>query len=478
MTKPAIICVDDEPIVLESLKIELKQALGDTCMIETAESGEEALELFEELQTDRHEVAVVLADQSMPGLRGDELLKQIHAVSPQTLNIMITGHADLETLSTVLRTAKLYCYIPKPWQSDDLRTTVLNAIQSYRQTRELELQNATLQQAVQQLEQSMTTLQQTQAQISQQAQQHESLSRVFLAFAMQQLQTCQSTQEQVATLEHLNQIKDDFLSSISHELRAPISNIRMATQMLEVRLQQLEMDDSILQCDRYFRILKTECQREVDLLTDLLSLIRLDSSADPLTLSAINLHLWIPHIVEPFLERMQERNQHLEIHLPPSLPGITTDLSHLERMLSELLNNACKYTPSGEIITLTVQLMESALPISDADASHWSASQIDPEAAIHSLSTTARQPEVWISVSNSGIELSAAEQAQIFDQFYRVPHQTGWHQGGTGLGLTIVKKRVEKLRGSISVASVNQQTTFTVRLPLNINARYEALRQP
>lgn len=475
MTKPAIICVDDEPIVLESLKIELKQTLGDSYVIETAESGEEALELFEELQTDQHEVAVVLADQSMPGLRGDELLKQIHAVSPQTLSIMITGHADLETISTVLRTAKLYCYIPKPWQSDDLRTAVLNAIQSYRQTRELEIQNATLQEAVQQLEQSMSQLQQNQVQVSQQAQQHETLSRVFLAFAMQQLQTCQSTQEQVATLEHLNQVKDHFLDAISHELRAPISNIRMATQMLEVRLQQLELDDSVLQCDRYFRILKTECQREVDLLTDLLTLIRLDSNADPLKLSVVNLQLWIPHIVEPFLERMQERHQHLEIYLPSSLPSLTTDLSHLERLLSELLNHGCQYTPSEETLALTVQLMDAALPLSDAEASNWFHSPVDPAAAIHSLSISAQQPEVWISVSYTGSELSPQEQAQIFDQFYRLPNPAGWSQTGTGLGMAIAKKRVEKLRGSITVTSENQQTTFTVRLPLNINARHSAL---
>jgi two-component system, sensor histidine kinase and response regulator len=163
MSKPAIICVDDEPTVLESLKIELKQVLGDTCLIETAESGEEALELFEELQTDKYEVALVFADQIMPGMRGDELLQQIHRLSPHTLNIMITGHADLETLSTVIRSAKLHRYIAKPWQSSDLRSAALDAIQNYQHTRALASQNVQLQQTVEQLQQSIALLEQSTA---------------------------------------------------------------------------------------------------------------------------------------------------------------------------------------------------------------------------------------------------------------------------------------------------------------------------
>lgn len=68
MSKPVVICVDDEPLVLESLKIELKRVLGDACLIETAEGSEEALELFDELQeSEEYEVALVLADYIMPG---------------------------------------------------------------------------------------------------------------------------------------------------------------------------------------------------------------------------------------------------------------------------------------------------------------------------------------------------------------------------------------------------------------------------
>lgn len=466
MSKPAIICVDDEPIVLESLKIELKQALGDSCLIETAESGEEALELFEELQTDRYEVAVVLADQSMPGLRGDELLSQIHQLSPQTLNIMITGHADLDTLSTLIRKANLYRHIAKPWQSGDLRSTILEAIQNYRRIRELEIQNTQLQQQVQQLEQAVEMLQESRGQIWQEAQQQESLNRVFLAFSIQQFQLCQSVQLRVDTLEHLNQLKDQFLTAVSHELRAPISNIRMAVQMLEVRLQQLGIDETVLQCEKYFQILRTECQRQTDLLNDLLTLTRLDSDTEPLNLATVNLHLWIPHIIEPFLDRTASNEQQLTLQIPATLPPMVTDLIHLERTLTELLHNACKYTPPGETITLSIEVMH---PPDQSESQFSEIPDLDrpPEATIASMSSGRFIPEILIHVTNSGIEIPPEEYERIFMQFYRIPNNTFWNQGGTGLGLAIVKKRVEKLRGTIEVESGQNQTTFTVRLPLS-----------
>ncbi len=152
MNKPVIICIDDEPTVLESLKIELKKALGDAYIIEATEGGEEALELFKELMEDEYEVALVLSDYIMPDIKGDELLKRIHTISPQTLKIMLTGQADLEAVSNAIKYAKLYRYIAKPWQPEDLKITVLEAVHSYLQDKKLTEQNTKLQQMNQQLE--------------------------------------------------------------------------------------------------------------------------------------------------------------------------------------------------------------------------------------------------------------------------------------------------------------------------------------
>ena len=91
MKKPVIVCIDDEPDVLNSLKIELKKAIGDRCIIETAEGGQDALDLLADLQADEYEIALVLSDYIMPDIKGDELLRQIHERSPDTLTIMLTG---------------------------------------------------------------------------------------------------------------------------------------------------------------------------------------------------------------------------------------------------------------------------------------------------------------------------------------------------------------------------------------------------
>lgn len=145
MTKPVIICVDDEPTVLESLKIELRNALGDRCAIETAEGGVEALELMRELRNEDCEVALVLSDYIMPDLRGDELLEQVHRLSPKTLTVMLTGQADLEAVSRAIKYAKLYRYIAKPWQPQDLGLTAIEAVHSYLQDKKLSEQNSRLQ---------------------------------------------------------------------------------------------------------------------------------------------------------------------------------------------------------------------------------------------------------------------------------------------------------------------------------------------
>ncbi|MGL5065092.1 MAG: response regulator [Microcoleus sp.] len=137
MKKPVIVCIDDEPDVLDSLKIELRKAVGDRCIIETAEGGEDALDLLTDLQAEEHEIALVVSDYIMPDIKGDELLRIIHERSPNTLKIMLTGQADLDAVSHAIKYAKLYRYIPKPWQNEDLKLTVVEAVHSYLQDQKL-----------------------------------------------------------------------------------------------------------------------------------------------------------------------------------------------------------------------------------------------------------------------------------------------------------------------------------------------------
>ncbi|MDY7012364.1 MAG: adenylate/guanylate cyclase domain-containing protein [Cyanobacteriota bacterium] len=154
MSKQAIICVDDEQTVLQSLKAELRDAFGREYTIELAEGGADALELFEELLEDGYGIPVVISDYIMPEMKGDELLKRIHELSPKTLKILLTGQADVEAVANAVNYAKLYRYIAKPWQAEDLNLTVSEALHSYWQERQLSEKTLQLQKANQALEEA------------------------------------------------------------------------------------------------------------------------------------------------------------------------------------------------------------------------------------------------------------------------------------------------------------------------------------
>jgi adenylate cyclase len=146
MNKPVIICVDDDQTILDSLEISIKKSLGNEYIIEIASSGEEALELLQELLEEEYEVPLIISDHLMPKMQGDELLKRIQEISPKTLKILLTGQMDIDAIAKVIESVNLYRYIPKPWQHEDLQLTVQEAVNSYFQDKKLAEQNAKLQQ--------------------------------------------------------------------------------------------------------------------------------------------------------------------------------------------------------------------------------------------------------------------------------------------------------------------------------------------
>ena len=176
MKKPAIICVDDEPTILESLERELRISFMGKYKIETAEGGEEALEILDELLEDQYEVPLVISDQIMPGMKGDELLKLVREKSPKTVTIMLTGQANLEAVINAINQASLYRYIAKPWEAEDLRLTVEKAIDSYFQEKKVAEQNAKLQE----MNQLLARLNGEQAALIAQLQENENRLKQFL----------------------------------------------------------------------------------------------------------------------------------------------------------------------------------------------------------------------------------------------------------------------------------------------------------
>ncbi|HEX4462603.1 MAG TPA: diguanylate cyclase [Polyangia bacterium] len=138
--KEHIICVDDEEGILTALRQQLGARFGDECEIEVAQSAKDALELVEELRRDGEPLAVMIADQIMPGMKGVELLEEVHKRSPGPTKILLTGQAGLDAVVAAINKAGLNRYIPKPWDEPDLRLTVENLLKTFR----LHRQNETL----------------------------------------------------------------------------------------------------------------------------------------------------------------------------------------------------------------------------------------------------------------------------------------------------------------------------------------------
>lgn len=268
------------------------------------------------------------------------------------------------------------------------------------------------------------------------------------AIALRQARLYQESQAQVAELEKINRLKDEFLSTVSHELRTPMTNMKMGILMLDVALKQRqELLEQIIpnvstpidgKVAHYLEILRKECERESQLINDLLDLQRLDADSQPIDLKTLELQDWLPQLVDVFRERATNRQQRLRLDVSSDLPPIVTNVPGLERMLAELLNNACKYTPADGEIRVTVRL---------------------------------RHNRIQLEVSNSGVEIPARELPRVFDKFYRVPSNDPWKQGGTGLGLALVRKLAQHLGGDIEADSRDNRTWFTVDMPMVMELR-------
>lgn len=405
MRKPVILCVDDEKIILSSLKEQLKRRFGEEYGVETVENAEEALELLREFRDDTVELPVVIADQIMPGMKGDELLRNIHYALPRTKKIMLTGQANADAVGSALNYANLYRYIAKPWQETDLTLTVTEAIRSYFQDKKLEEQNAMLQQLNKELEQWNATLEQ------------------------QVRERTAQLEEQRQQLVELNASKDKFFSIISHDLRSPFNAILGFAQLLAENLNRYERDQIQQKVERIL----TSAEHLYALLENLLTWSRIQRGA----MEYAPEQLEIMEVIEENLDLFASKAEEKKLVLTSSLPAPLTayaDYNMLNTVIRNLLSNAIKFTESG--------------------------GQIEVFAHPH---TTAG---IEIAISDTGTGMKAEDVAKLFriDVQFTNPGTRG--EKGTGLGLNLCKDLVEKNGGRIWAESeVGKGTTFRFTVP-------------
>ncbi|MBD2326493.1 hybrid sensor histidine kinase/response regulator [Alkalinema sp. FACHB-956] len=389
MKKPVVICIDDEPAVLDSLKIELRRSIGSQCLVETAEDGAEALELLEDLQSTQHPIAVMIADYIMPGLKGDELLRLAHAQSPQTLKILLSGQADLAAVSRTIEVAQLYRFILKPWHSEDLTLTVRKAIQSYLQSQQIEQQT----QELQDLYNHVLRL-------------NEGLE--------------QQVQERTAQLNHslqelqiLSQLKDDFLHAVSHDLRTPLTGMLMVLRRLQSREDPLVLPRNVL--DR----LVEGGNRQLKLLETLVEAHFSEIHGLQLRQEPLQVDRFLQSIVQELEALVQAQQGYLILDLPAPVPEVIADGLQLQRVFDNLISNALKYNAPG----LTIR-----------------------------LSATATEAGVLFSVQDDGVGMSQTECDSLFERYARGGNRAQ-RSVGLGLGLFLCRQIILAHGGQIQATS-------------------------
>jgi PAS domain S-box-containing protein len=262
----------------------------------------------------------------------------------------------------------------------------------------------------------------------------------------------ETAQNYVEDLELLNHIKDNFLSSISQELSTPLTNMKMAVEMLSSLVRFLQSSDQETETpknqpllwekmEQYLRILREEWQREFDLINSLLNFQsleqRLEHPGESFPLNPIDLQQWLPELVNRFSEQAVRQRQLLSCQVAHNLTTIVSHEPSLDQLVSELLTNACKFSPPDSWIAVSAEV---------------------------------RGENATIVVTNTGITIPSEEFSRIFQPFYRITQPNRWNYSGTGLGLALVKKLVKLLDGEIRVRSQSGETTFTVILSQNFQS--------
>jgi signal transduction histidine kinase len=228
--------------------------------------------------------------------------------------------------------------------------------------------------------------------------------------------------------DELDQLKDDFVLTASHELRSPLTSVQGFAELLMIERDKLTPRQA-----ETVEIIVDNCRHLVRLLNDLLDLARSDAGRLTVKPAPTDVASLIEDAVRTMRAQTETSNQRLIAELEPDLPQVYAESDRIRQVLVNLLTNAHEYSPEGASIRVTA---------------------------------AARGAEVEIDVTDNGPGIPKDQLDRIFDRFTRGDAGLTQRVGGTGLGLAIAKSLIELHGGSISAASIEGEgSTFTITLP-------------
>ncbi|OLB93538.1 MAG: hypothetical protein AUI15_18545 [Actinobacteria bacterium 13_2_20CM_2_66_6] len=409
--QPKVLVVDDEESVVVTIKAILQL---DGYNVATTTSGKQARKMVRETEYD-----LVLTDLRLEDGDGLDVLKAVRETHPETVTIMLTGYASLESAIQALR-AGAYDYLVKPSEVEELRSTVARGIERRRLGQELRLRVAEL------------------------AELNASLQlRVDEATA--------ELKERYEQLKELDRMKSQFLSIASHELKTPITAMSGFLQVALRRVRRLSQGDAAAPVTEGLRgiteqleVVYRQTGKLARLVDELLDVSRIQTGRIEFRYGDVDLS----ELANEVATRMQLTTTTHEITVRRDEANVVTaDRDHLEQVLNNLVTNAIKYSPSGGTITIEVRPDDGG---------------------------------VRLSVTDQGIGIPEKELDAIFGLFYRSPDRAARDAAGMGLGLYISKEIVVRHGGRIWAESGGVKgSTLNVLIPrVPIGATKPDVAQP
>jgi signal transduction histidine kinase len=306
----ALLVVDDQDAVIASVE---ELFLGRYIVL-GARNVSEALAIIRQGQ-----IAVVMADQRMPGMSGSELLAHVAALEPDVTRILMTAYADLDAVMQAINQGKIYYYVSKPWEPGELEAIIDKAVEYHDLLRERRRLIAELQRANNELEAKVRT-------------------------------RTQELQEKNLALEEMNTLKNEFLGMAAHDLRSPIGNIQNLAEIL------LDHDGEMGEEERteVVTMIRNLSQGMMTLLNDLLDITTIESGKIDLQPTPVAMRPYLRE-TEHYHRLLAERKKiHLVTEVADNIPVVVFDQERIRQVLNNLLSNAIKFSPMHTVVRLQV----------------------------------------------------------------------------------------------------------------------------